>query len=107
MTISAQHHHLGTRSYHLAGLYTRPYVYHYVEKNVTVSKTTNRLSKHERLEMAIAYMKSHISLNVKQYSKMTCLTKETAEAELDVFASNPKNNIRMVLDGKKKVYRLA
>ena len=51
-----------------------------VSHPVVVSRTTNRLNQSDRLEMAIAYIKSHGSINAKQYSKITGLNKATAEA---------------------------
>mgnify|MGYP003441438777 CR=1 FL=1 len=61
----------------------------------------------DRLEMAIAYIKSHGSINAKQYSKITGLNKATAEAELDAFATRRCNPIVIQFNGKKKTYVLA
>lgn len=72
-----------------------------------VSRTTNRLNQSDRLEMAIAYIKSHGSINAKQYSKITGLNKATAEAELDAFATRRCNPIVIQFNGKKKTYVLA
>ena len=74
---------------------------------VHVTKVTNRLSQTDRLEMAITYIKSHGSINAKQYSGITGLKKATAEAELDAFASRRSNPIVTHFNGKKKVYIIA
>ena len=75
-------------------------------KTVTVSRTTNRFSKKDRLEMAIAYLKNNKALSISKYSKMTGLTSATAEAELDAFSACRNNRIAMVMNGKKKMYVL-
>lgn len=56
-----------------------------VAKPVVTTHISNRLNQKERFNMAMAYLKSNGSLTVKQYSKMTGLTKETAKAELDAL----------------------
>lgn len=78
-----------------------------VSHPVVVSRVTNRLSQTDRLEMAITYIKSHGSINAKQYSDITGLKKATAEAELDAFASRRSNPIVTLFNGKKKVYIIA
>lgn len=57
--------------------------------------------------MAVAYIKSHGSINAKQYSKITGLNKTTAEAELNAFGTRRINPIVIQFDGKKKTYVLA
>lgn len=54
--------------------------------------------------MAVAYLKTHEFLTIKQYAKMTQLSKTSAEAELDAFAMDKKKPIQLVIRGKKKVY---
>ena len=54
--------------------------------------------------MALAYLKSNKVLSISKYSKMTGLTTSMAEAELDAFAINKGNPIKMVVNGKKKLY---
>ncbi len=71
--------------------------------SVTV-RTINRTNKKDRLEMALAYLKSHKSLSVSAYRKITGLTNATAEAELDAFAFSRSNPIKLIMDGKKKLY---
>ena len=78
-----------------------------VSHPVVVSRTTNRLNQSDRLEMAVAYIKSHGSINAKQYSKITGLNKTTAEAELNAFGTRRINPIVIQFDGKKKTYVLA
>lgn len=89
---------INPRPVHVTKVVTRP---------VVVSRTTNRLSQTDRLEMTIAYIKSHGSINAKQYSKITGLGKATAEAELDAFAARRSNPIVIHFNGKKKTYILA
>ncbi len=89
---------INPRPVHVTKVVTRP---------VVVSRTTNRLSQTDRVEMATAYIKSHGSINAKQYSKITGLGKATAEAELDAFAARRSNPIVIHFNGKKKTYILA
>lgn len=50
--------------------------------------------------MALAYLNNNKSLTISKYRKMTGLTKEIAEAELDAFAMIEDNPIKMVNDGR-------
>lgn len=99
-TANAHRHHHGPR-------------YHYVPRITTVIRTApakhttvvTRLTKKDRLEMAIAYLRANPDMSVKQYSKMTGLKKKVAEAELNVFAQDALNPIKPV-PGKKNLYYL-
>ena len=100
-TSYAQHRHYNHMVHHN--------VCRHIERTVVIRPAvtmhvSNRLNKKDRLEMALAYLKCNKPLSVSQYSKMTGLTKAMAEAELDAFAANKNNPIRMVMDGKKKRY---
>lgn len=77
-----------------------------VAKPVVTTHISNRLNQKERFNMAMAYLKSNGSLTVKQYSKMTGLTKETAKAELDAFAADKSKSIVSTYNGKKQIYLL-
>ncbi len=55
--------------------------------------------------MAIAYLRVNPDMSVKQYSKMTGLKRNVAEAELNVFAQDALNPIKPV-PGKKNLYYL-
>lgn len=68
---------------------------------------SNRLSKKDRLEMALAYLRNNKTLTASKYCKMTGMNSTMAEAELDAFVANKKNPIRIVFNGKKKLYVLA
>lgn len=74
-----------------------------VRPDVT-SHVSNRFNQKERLAMAVAYLETHKYLTIKQYAKMTRLSKTSAEAELDAFAMDKKKPIQLVIRGKKKVY---
>ena len=100
-TASAQYRHYG-RIFHRP--YYRPAVVTVVNRPAVTTHVSNRLSKKDRLEMALAYLKNNKALSISRYNKMTGLTKATAEAELDAFAMSNGNPIKMVLDGKKKLY---
>lgn len=65
---------------------------------------SNRFNQKERLAMIVAYLKTNKYLTIKQYAKMTQLSKASAEAELDAFAMDKKKPIQLVIRGKKKVY---
>ena len=75
-----------------------------VNRPSVTARTINRTNKKDRLEMALAYLKSHKSLSVSAYRKMTGLTNAMAEAELDAFAFSRSNPIKLIMDGKKKLY---
>lgn len=75
-----------------------------VNTPVVTSHVSNRLSKKDRLNMALAYLKTNKTLSISKYSKMTGLKRATAEAELDAFAVNKNNPIKLVMSGKKKLY---
>lgn len=92
---AAQHWH---RNYHPDRVVTVM-----VRPDVT-SIVSNRFNQKERLAMAVAYLKTHEFLTIKQYAKMTQLSKTSAEAELDAFAMDKKKPIQLVIRGKKKVY---
>ena len=64
----------------------------------------NRLSKEDRLAMAIAYLDKNKRMSVKTYAKMTGLDKAVAEAELDAFVFDRNIPIAISVSGKKKVY---
>ncbi len=100
-TASAQrihHKHISHRACY------RPIVTTIVTHPVSAKRISNTLSKSDRLEMALAYLKTHPTLSISTYSKITGLTKAMAEAELNAFAANKKVPIRLVISGKKKLY---
>lgn len=99
-TAFAQHRHYG----HVHPYTYRPAVVTVVNRPAVTTHVSNRLSKKDRLDMALAYLKSNKSLSISKYSKMTGLTNATAEAELNAFAVSKSNPIKMVLNGKKKLY---
>lgn len=70
---------------------------------VTV-RVSNRLNQKERLQMAVAYLEQNQHLSVRQYMKMTGLSKDMAEAELNAFACDKRNPVTIVISGKKKLY---
>ena len=100
-TAFAQHRHY-SRIYHHG--YYRPAVVTVVNRPAVTTHISNRLSKKDRLAMAMAYLKNNKTLSVSKYSKMTGLKNATAEAELDAFAMSKDNPIKMVMNGKKKLY---
>ena len=73
---------------------------------VTPSKPVNKLSSRDRMNMALAYLNKNKKMSVGTYSKMTGLSKATAEAELDAFSLDKNIPIGFVVNGKKKVYVL-
>lgn len=77
-----------------------------VVKPVATVRVSQRITQKERLEIAIAYLNDNEFLSIKEYAKITGLTKKTAEAELDAFSNDRKKPIAMVIAGKKKLYTL-
>lgn len=100
---SAQHRH-GNHIYYRG--FHRPVVTSIVKRPAVTTHISNRLSKQDKLDMALAYLRNNAALTIQQYSKMTGLTKATAEAELDAFAVSKRTSIKMVTNGKKKYYVL-
>lgn len=84
--------------------YRRPVVAAVVTRPAVTKHISNRFSKKDRLEMAVAYLKGHKTLSVSKYAKMTGLEKTMAKAELDAFALNKNNPIKAVVNGNKKLY---
>ena len=104
-TATAQYRHYG--HFHHYGLYHRPVIATVVTRPAVTTHISNRLSKKDRLEMALAYLHNNKTLTISKYSKMTGLSNAMAEAELDAFVASKKNPIRVVFNGKKKLYVLA
>lgn len=100
-TAFAQYRHYGHVYHHAC---YRPVVVTVVNRPAVTTHISNRLSKKDRLDMVLAYLKSNKSLSISKYSKMTGLTNAMAEAELNAFAASKQNPIKMVLNGKKKLY---
>lgn len=94
-TASAQYRHWQHRPHHTVRVITRP---------AATVRISNRFTQGERLEMALAYLATHKYLTVKQYARMTCLTKDAAKAELESFARNKRKPITAVINDDKKVY---
>jgi hypothetical protein len=92
--VNAQHwrHYPSNR---IVTVVVKPDMLHYI---------SNRFNRKERLAMAMAYLKTNKYLTIKQYAKMTQLSRAAAEAELDAFAMDKKNPIQLVIRGKKKIY---
>ncbi len=82
----------------------RPAVVTVVNRPAVTCRVSNRLSKQDRLKMALAYLKNNKTLSISKYSKMTGLKHATAEAELDAFAVSNGNPIKLIMNGKKKLY---
>lgn len=99
-TANAHRHYHGPRYRHAPRVTT-------VIRTAPAKRTTvvTRLTKKDRFEMAIAYLKANPDMSVKQYAKMTGMKKEMAEAELNVFAQDALNPIKPV-PGKKNQYYL-
>ena len=95
--VNAQHwrHYCYYPSNRVVTVVVKPDMLHYI---------SNRFNRKERLAMAMAYLKTNKYLTIKQYAKMTQLSRAAAEAELDAFAMDKKNPIQLVIRGKKKIY---
>ena len=102
-TASAQYRHYSRVHHYLYHPYC-PAMVTVVNRPAVTTHISNRLSKKDRLDMALAYLKSNKTLSISKYGKMTGLTRATAEAELDAFALSKSNPIKMVMNGKKKLY---
>ena len=74
-----------------------------VERTTTVNKT----SRPERKLMALAYIQKNGYLSVGKYCGFTGLDSKFAEAELDSFTLDRRNQLARTMKGKKVVYILA
>lgn len=72
-----------------------------VRPDVT-SHVSNRFNQKERLAMAVAYLETHKYLTIKQYAKMTRLSKTSAEASLTLSQWIRKSPYNLSLGGKRK-----
>ena len=104
-TATAQYRHHSHFNHY--GPYYRPVIATVVTRPAVTTHISNRLSKKDRLEMVLAYLHNNKTLTISKYSKMTGLSNAMAEAELDAFVANKKNPIKVVFNGKKKLYVLA
>lgn len=102
-TVFAQRVHNG---HNLRHGHNSPFVTTVVTRPVVTTKVSSKLSKNERLNMALAYLRTHSRLSVSKYSNLTGLGKLKAKAELDAFAMSKKIPIRMVVKCKRKYYIL-
>lgn len=87
-------------------VYSHPAVVTVVMRPALSTRMSNRLSRQDSLDMALAYIVNNKYLNISKYSKMTGLLKDTAEAGLEAFASSDDNPIKVVIDGRKKRYTI-
>lgn len=103
-TADAQHCHRGLwRRGNRVVLVTSAHVPEARVRTVT-THVSNRFSQKERLAMVKAYLNAHEALTVNKYVQMTGLSRLAAEVELDSFAMDGKNDIAVVVKGKKKIY---
>lgn len=65
---------------------------------------SNRFDRSDRLSMALAFIENHGYISVKEYSKITRLSRSSAEAELNAFSTGRHSPLVAVVKGKKKVY---
>ena len=77
-----------------------------VHAPVQQQQAKNILSYRNRLNMALAFLNSNSQLSAKKYAKMTGMSTDMAEAELDAFSFDKNIPIGYVVNGKKKVYVL-
>lgn len=102
-TVFAQRVHNGHKLRHG---HNSPFVTMVVTRPVIITKVSSKFSKYERLNMALAYLRTHPRLSVSKYSNLTGLGKLKAKAELDAFAMSKKIPIRMLVKCKRKYYIL-
>lgn len=93
----AQRRHRFHRGHNTTTIVTRP---------VVTIKANAKLTRQDRLAMALAWLNKNRYLTVKKYAKMTGLTKAMAQAELEAFAKGPKRAIKVIISGKKRRYML-
>ena len=70
----------------------------------TATRVSNHLTQNQRLHMALTYLQNNRYLTIKHYARMTGLSKQMAEAELDSFCSRANGMLRCQTASGKKVY---
>lgn len=70
----------------------------------TATRVSNHLTQNQRLHMALAYLQNNRYLTIKHYARMTGLSKQMAEAELDSFCPRANGMLRCQTASGKKVY---
>ena len=83
-----------------------PHTITVVNRPTTTVRISNRFNQTERLQMAVAYLSVNSNLSIKKYAKMTGLSKDMAEAELDAFVCDEQNPIKLDVMSKKKMYTI-
>lgn len=96
-TADAQCRHLPRHTHRIATVVMTP--------AATINAACHRARK-ERLRMVMAYLKRHSHMTVRQYAKITGLTKGAARTELDALAASKDCPITAAMHGGKKVYTL-
>lgn len=93
-----------------ADAHRRPVRHHVVHRTtavtspVVISSTLNSLNRADRLKLALAYIDRNGGITAKQYAKLTGLSKSTAEAELDSFATDRRPQLAISQRRSKWVY---
>lgn len=103
LTMTAHAHKRCSRHVHV---YRAHYKVPVMRRPIVVSHVSNRFSQADRLKMAIAFIKKEGSINAQQYSKITGLKRDVAQAELDAFANDKECPISLLLVKKKRAYVL-
>lgn len=67
-------------------------------------RVSSRSPREQRLSMALAWLAKHRALTVRQYARLTGLSRAEAAAELDAFTRVAGRPIALVVSGKKKQY---
>lgn len=66
----------------------------------------NRLTRHDRMMMARAYLRRHKYLSAREYARMTGLKRRIAEAELHSFSCYRSEPIVSVKVGKNLMFTI-
>src|SRR5574344_169174 len=98
---SAQYRH----SWHRKAFVNAPSVV-VVNRTAPAVRIDNQITQKERLDIVVAYLKSHQYINASRYAKITNLHEDVAAAELEVFALHNTRHITKVIVGKNVKYTL-
>ncbi|MGL5683948.1 MAG: hypothetical protein ACRDDZ_12995 [Marinifilaceae bacterium] len=73
-----------------------------VEKYQVVNR--NSFNSKDRLALIEIYLKNNKYISSKKYARMTGLSKQVAELELEHFSEDLENRIKVIRSGKSKLY---
>ena len=75
-----------------------------VHRPAATLHVVNRMTRHDRLALALGWLETHDCITARRYAKLTGLSQAAARAELDSLASGESAPLKVVASGRKRVY---